>query len=189
MVDGLVRKVFAQMLVAHPLIRHEQADLVRDRFFHEALPASSAFTFSITRATTLPLRLTAPATGVLPDPIPPVPLPSPLVVLVPRLAADERFIDFDNAAKLLRSPSGQGRANAMAHIPSRLIRAKAHEAANLQGAHALLAGQHQMRDAEPILQRLIRVLKDRARNMRKAIGRHRRTGDSTANARGCPSRR
>src|SRR5580693_6972167 len=41
----------------------------------------SARTFSITRATTLPLRLTAPTTGVLPEPMTPVPPPFPRLSL------------------------------------------------------------------------------------------------------------
>src|ERR1700736_3016433 len=37
----------------------------------------AACTFATTRATTLPLRLTAPTIGVLPEPMPPVPPPPP----------------------------------------------------------------------------------------------------------------
>jgi hypothetical protein len=83
---------------------------------------------------------------------------------------------FDNATQLLNVASGQGHANAMAHIPSRLVRTKTHESANLQDAHALLARQHEMRYPKPILQWLIRILKDGASDVGKSIGRHWRTG-------------
>jgi hypothetical protein len=91
------------------------------------------------------------------------------------LAPDEGFIDFHDPAQLGCIARRQRHAKAMAHIPGRLVGAKAHVSANLQGADALLAGQHQVRNFEPILERLVRVLKDGARDVRKAIGRHGRT--------------
>ena len=63
----------------------------------------------------------------------------------------------------------------MAHIPSGFVGTESHVSANLQGAHAFLARQHQVRDLEPIQQRLICVLEDRSANVREAIRRHRRT--------------
>ena len=57
----------------------------------------------------------------------------------------------------------------MAHEPSGFVGAKAHIAEDLKGAHALLADQHQVRDSVPIFQRLIRVLKDCAGQLREAI--------------------
>ncbi|MBA3727152.1 MAG: hypothetical protein H0W86_12110, partial [Armatimonadetes bacterium] len=62
----------------------------------------AAWTFATTRATTLPLRLTAPTIGVLPEPIPPVPPHATEFIPMPVFgqAADESFIDFDNPAEL-----------------------------------------------------------------------------------------
>ncbi len=51
----------------------------------------------------------------------------------------------------------------------RLVAAETHEALNLEGAHSLLAGEHQMSDAEPVAEGLFGVLKDRARDGGKAI--------------------
>src|SRR5450759_2633606 len=59
----------------------------------------------------------------------------------------------------------------VAHKPCGFIRTEAHVAADLQGVHPLLAGQHQVADLEPITKRLVRVLEYCAREMREAIGR------------------
>ena len=42
-------------------------------------------------------------------------------------------------------------------------------ALNLEGANALLAGEHQMNDPEPVPQRLVRVLEDRPGDDGEAI--------------------
>jgi hypothetical protein len=73
-VNGGVREVFIEALVSGPLIGAKQADFVGDGFANEG-GESSGIPFATTRATTLPLRLTAPMIGVFPEPIPPVPPP------------------------------------------------------------------------------------------------------------------
>src|SRR5262252_7439846 len=57
----------------------------------------------------------------------------------------------------------------MAHRPSRPVGAETHHAVDLKRAHSFLAGQHQMDDAEPLTQGLIRVLEDRADQRREPI--------------------
>ena len=57
----------------------------------------------------------------------------------------------------------------MAHIPSRPVGTETHQPEDLKGANALLAGQHQMDDAEPLAQGLICVLKNRACDVREAV--------------------
>jgi hypothetical protein len=59
----------------------------------------------------------------------------------------------------------------VAHKPCGFIRTEAHVAADLQGVHPLLAGQHQVDDLEPITKRLVSVLKNGPRYVREAIGR------------------
>ena len=63
----------------------------------------------------------------------------------------------------------EGASDLVAHEPSGLVRAEAHIAADLQGADALLADQHQMRHAEPVFERLIGVLQDCAGQVREPI--------------------
>ena len=64
-------------------------------------------------------------------------------------AADESFINFDDPAELI-NVLHQGHADLVTHGPSCLIRTEAHIALDLQRAHALLAGQHQVDNAIPI---------------------------------------
>src|SRR6202050_1770501 len=83
-------------------------------------------------------------------------------------AADESFINLDNAAELFlrlhhRCP------DFVAHGMCSLIRAKAHLPLNLQRRNAFLAGGHQMNHLEPLAQRLIRVFEDRPGNYGKAV--------------------
>jgi hypothetical protein len=92
----------------------------------------------------------------------------PMSVLI--AAADVGFVNLDNPAKLL-DVLDHGSADLVAHEPCRLVRAEAHIAEDLEGAHTLLADQHKVRDSVPILQRLIRVLKDCAGQVREAIAR------------------
>ena len=83
-------------------------------------------------------------------------------------AADEGFIDFDDTAKLVDILS-KSDADLVAHEPSGLVGTEAHIPLDLQGAHSLFADKHQMNDTKPILERLVRVFKDCAGEMRKAI--------------------
>ena len=65
----------------------------------------------------------------------------------------------------------------MAHIPSGFVAAEAHGAVDLEGAHTLLAGQHNVNDAKPVPQRLVGVLENGPGDHRKAVVRAgRRTG-------------
>src|SRR5208282_2506827 len=92
------------------------------------------------------------------------------LIFVPilRQSADESFVNLNDAAKLLNILD-QGDADFVAHHPCGFVRAEAHEAHDLKGAHALLAGQHQMNDAIPVAERLVGVLENRSGKMREAI--------------------
>jgi hypothetical protein len=52
------------------------------------------------------------------------------------------------------------------------VASEAHDPLDLEGADTLLAGQHEVNDAKPFPERLVRVLKDRPGDMREAIGGH-----------------
>jgi hypothetical protein len=58
---------------------------------------------------------------------------------------------------------------------SGLVTAEAHVAHDLQGAHPLFAGQHQVGDFEPVPQRLVRIFEDCASDATKTVSM-RRTG-------------
>ncbi len=95
------------------------------------------------------------------------------LVLVPvlRLAAYVGLVHFDDAHKLAELVVLQRRTNAHCHVPSGFERSKAHVAPDLASAHAFLSRQQKVNDAEPVAQILIRVFKDRAGNVGKAIRR------------------
>jgi hypothetical protein len=81
---------------------------------------------------------------------------------------DESFINLNDAAKLF-DVFDQGGSDFVTHKPRGFVRTEAHKAPNLQCAHALFAGEHQMGDPEPITERLIRVLEDGPGDMGKSI--------------------
>jgi hypothetical protein len=90
----------------------------------------------------------------------------PMFVLV--LAADKSLIDFNDAAELL-DIFDKGRADFVAHQPSGFVTPEAHEAHDLQSAHALFAGEHQVSDAKPVAQGLIGVLEYRSSDMGEPV--------------------
>ena len=90
-------------------------------------------------------------------------------MLVLRLAANVGLVNLDHAHELLKFLVLKRGADAMAHIPSRLVASEAHDAVNLAGADPLFASEHHMDHAEPLAQVHIRVLEDRANKVREAI--------------------
>jgi hypothetical protein len=84
-------------------------------------------------------------------------------------AADESFINFDNAAELI-NVLHECDADFVTHFPRGLIGTKAHVSIDLKRAHPLLANEHQMNDAIPFAKRLIGVFENRSGDMRKAVG-------------------
>ena len=85
-------------------------------------------------------------------------------------AANKSFIDFDNAAELVDVLHESG-SDLVAHEPSGFIGTEAHIAHDLQCAHPLLAGEHQVDDAIPIAKRLIGVLENGIDQDREAVPR------------------
>ena len=90
----------------------------------------------------------------------------PMAVLV--LAADIGFIDLDNAAKLVHVASIRA-VRILWPMTKRSCRNRNPCSRSIWRAHAFLAGQHQVSDLEPVPQRLVGVLKDRASDDGKAI--------------------
>jgi hypothetical protein len=86
------------------------------------------------------------------------------------LAAVDGFMDSDNADGLQEAFIGQRGKNAMAHVPSRGAGAEAQHPLDFEGCHALVAGQLQVNDAEPMTERNVRVLQDRPRDDREVLG-------------------
>lgn len=82
-------------------------------------------------------------------------------VFVPGLAAHKGFVHFDVADQLLELLITERSADLMAHEPRGLVGTESHVPHDLQCANPLLAGEHQVHDAEPLSQRLVRVFEDR----------------------------
>jgi hypothetical protein len=166
--DFVLRKNLIEVLIANPMIGNQEADFVRDGLAYKTGESRGAdvldhtgdnATFATDRTSDDGLARSGAASAVTTTPIMPVLC----------FAADESFINFDNASEFFKIPVSECRADAVTHVPSSFVRAEAHEAVNLKGAHALLAGQHQVDHAEPVAKRFIRVLKDRPGDVGKAI--------------------
>ena len=128
----------------------------------------SLFKLPMTRATTLPLRFTAPITMACPAARSSAPVAALVFVPVLGEAADESFVNLNDPAELLDILS-QGDADLVAHEPCRLIGAEAHIPLDLQSAHPLLLTSIKWMTRYQIFQRLVRVLKDCAGQVREAI--------------------
>jgi hypothetical protein len=83
-------------------------------------------------------------------------------------AADESLVDLDNSAELV-NVLHKCNADFVTHFPSGFIGTEPHVPINLKCAYSLFAGKHQVNDAIPVAERFVRVLKDRAGYVRKAI--------------------
>ncbi len=90
-------------------------------------------------------------------------------VFILGLPAHIGFVHFDIAHEFLKFDIAERHADFVAHQPGGFVGAKAHVATDLQGADALFTRKHQVNDAEPDAQRLVRILKDRAHQDGKAI--------------------
>jgi hypothetical protein len=156
--SGVGIALLAQMAVANPLIGAKQANLFRHSFFDESFQggrfdvrdnASNHVAFALHSADHDCLsrgRAARQAIALVP-------------MAVVSLAADERLVDLDNAAKL-GFRFDQGGADFVAHEPSSFDRTETHVAAKLASAHALFAGEDQVRNLEPVAERFVGVLEN-----------------------------
>jgi hypothetical protein len=92
----------------------------------------------------------------------------PVAVFV--LATDEGFVHFDDAHELLEIRIVHRGAQAMAHIPSCLVRGASDLPLDLERAHALLTVEHLPDDFKPCAKRIFSILENRATDDREAIG-------------------
>jgi hypothetical protein len=170
MIDDAMRVFGVQAAISDTLIGAKQAHLFRNGAAHEALKGSGIdaanhagdhVSLPANRADDGRFAGTNTASSAAPAALIPMP--------VLRLAADEGFIDLDDAHELAEVLTGETGADAVTHVPSGLVRAETHVAVDLQCADPLLARQHKVDDAEPVAQRLIRVLEDRSDDRREAV--------------------
>jgi len=168
MVNGAVVEFVAKVTIANPLIGAEQTNLVRYGFVDEILQslllhisnqARNYVAFATDSADDS--RFAGSCRTRLSVTLFPVP--------VLGLAADECFIDLNDAAKLVHVHLDKGDADAMTHIPSGFVRTETHRPHDLERAHSLLADQHHVSDAIPVPQRLVGVLENGPGDMREAI--------------------
>jgi hypothetical protein len=166
-IDRLVREAALQTAIAGISIGAEKANAIGDGFAYESFKSVPVSTFNDT-SDDITLALDCANYWRLAS----ISAPSRSTFLVPMpvliAAADVGFINLNDAAELF-DVLDHGGSNLVAHEPSSLVRAEAHIAEDLEGTHALLANQHKVRDSIPIFQRLIRVLKDCAGQVREAI--------------------
>jgi hypothetical protein len=168
MVNGVQGEFLRELAVSGRFVRAKQADLVRDGFANEpgqrlafqvVDDARDDVAFALHRPNDDRFAsATRSAASVA------------ALILVPVLgeAADESFVNLDDTAKLFNILA-EGDADFVTHKPSGLIRTEAQIPLDLEGAHALLADKHQVNNAKPVFERLIRVLKDCAGQVREAI--------------------
>src|SRR5579863_3023086 len=167
-VDRGVRIFLAKVLVSNPLVCAKQADLVRDGFANEALKRRGT-NVGDNSGDDVALALDRPDDDGLSSAARPAASVAALILMaVLREAANERLVNFNDTAKLF-DVFGKSEADFVAHEPSGFIGTEAHDTLHLQGRYAFLAGQHHMNDAEPVAERLVRVLENRLGQMREAI--------------------
>jgi hypothetical protein len=169
MVNSRVRVISVERIVARILSGAEQADFMRDGFADESGESGGIHVrdyprdhISLAAYRTDDWRFAG--TDAAGSTTAPALIPMPVF----GKAADESFVDFDDPAEF-SDVFHEGHADLMTHGPRCFIRAEAHIALDLQRAHALFAGQHQVDNAIPIPQRLVAILEYCSSNMRKAI--------------------
>lgn len=157
--DDPVRQIATKQPIARMLIGAEQANLVRNSLMHKAVQScgirvvdNPQHHVSLAADSADHRRFTganAARSAV-----------ALVLMLVRRFAAHIGFVNLDNAAKLIEILFDQRRANAMAHIPSGLVRAETEMTVDLPRAHALFAGEHQVNDLKPHAQVNVRILEN-----------------------------
>jgi hypothetical protein len=166
--DLVLRKFAVQRVVSAQVVSGEQADFVGNGFVDEA---GEGFAVEAVNdpCHDVPLALDSANHGGLPGAGPASAAVTLVPMLVAGLSADIGFVHLDDANEFLELFVLHRSADAMAHVPSRLVRAKAHIAMDLPGADAFLAGRHEVDDAKPLPQIDVRVLENRADKVRKTV--------------------
>jgi hypothetical protein len=167
MMDGLVG-IVGQSTIDAAFVRREQADFIGNSFAYETFRvlfgdgpqhAGDNIAFAAHSADDRDLsgrRMFAANAALI-----------GMFVLV--LAADVGFIDLNDTAQLVHVALDKRRADFVAHEPSGFDRTEAHVAPDLARTHALFTGEHEVSDFEPVAERLVGVLKNRACDNREPI--------------------
>src|ERR1039458_1984455 len=150
-VNHSVREILVEVLVAFVVVGRDQANLGRYRLPHEAIEgfgiglvdhAGDHIALALDCAYNNGLSSSARTAEV--------PASARTFVLVLGFAADVGFVYLDISDQLAKFNAAKRRADLMAHQPRGFVGAETHVALDLQGAHAFLADQHQVNDAEPL---------------------------------------
>ena len=170
MMHHTMQEILVQIPIAAMIVNRNQAYLMRYSFIYEVVKgvavgavdhAGNHVVFALNRANYDALAMsTSPAE---------VTTATFAFVFVHGLSADVGFVYLDVADHLAEFDVTERNANLAAHEMRGIVGTEAHHAVDLQGADAFLAGQHHVHDAEPIAQRLVGVLKDRADQYGEAI--------------------
>lgn len=164
MIDHAVRKLAEIIAIAGPRVGREQANFVGNGLVHKVEYVLRRYAIQHARDNVaLALhraddrRLVVPTFLFIPMP-------------VRVFAANISFIKFDNAAKFFQRLH-QCATDFVAHAMRGLVATETHLPLNLQRTNSLFAGQHQVHNFEPLAERLVGILENRARDNGKAIAR------------------
>jgi hypothetical protein len=91
------------------------------------------------------------------------------LMLVLGFTTNVGFVNFHIANHFAEFDISESGANLIAHKMGSFIGTETHDAVDLQSADAFLASEHHMHDAEPIPERLVGILEDRANQNGEAI--------------------
>lgn len=170
MMHHVVRDARIEFPIATMIVRRKQADMMRNCFMNEAVQgrcigafnhASHDVSLTLHSADHDELTSSARSSEVSASTFP--------FVFILGFPAHVGFVYLDIADQFLEFDVAERHADLAAHQPRSFVGAKAHVAADLKRADTLLAGQHQMNDAEPFTQGLIGVLEDRPNQNREPV--------------------
>lgn len=165
-INDAVLVAIVKAVIGAIIVRAEQTNAIGHGFFDERFDRI-AFNVFDDASNDIALALHSTDHDLFADAAPLIVLALiPMAVLV--FAADIGFVDFDNAAKFDFRLNQSG-ADFVAHSPSGLIAAESHVAHDLEGAHSLFAGQHQVSDFEPVTERFVSILEDGPGNVGESI--------------------
>ena len=170
MMNYAVQEVASKPAVSTPLVGRDQANFRRNCFAHKSVEHRGGSVLDHA-SNDIPFPFNCPddRSFSLDSSTAHVATSTGTFVLVLGLAADKRFVHFNVPDKLLKFDVAKCNTNLIAHEERGIVGTEPHHAIDLQGADALLAGEHHVHDAEPVAQRLVRVLKDCADQYREAV--------------------
>jgi hypothetical protein len=163
---GVVRESLMELLIASAFISRDQIDFLRNRQPYESAHRLHRRVLN-DLASDIALARDRTNDGNLVDRAAPRLFLVPVAIAIQ--AADVGFIHFDNAHQLLELGVFHRGAQAMAHVPSRLVCTASDLALNLERADALLAVKDLPENLEPSLERILSVLKNRPADDAKAV--------------------